>query len=112
VTVPAGINHDWWNAGEDEAHVLAEVRGAGVARFETLLETLWGLGRDGKTNAKGVPNVLQLAVTMREYRDVLRLAKPPFAVQTVAFGVLAPIGRAFGYRPEYRRQRSGGVAAA
>ena len=69
-----------------------------------MLETFWGLGSEGKTNRKGVPNLLQLAVIMTEYDDVMRLAKPPWIVQKLLFGVLAPVGRLFGYRewyPEY-----------
>jgi mannose-6-phosphate isomerase-like protein (cupin superfamily) len=104
VTVPPATIHDWWNEGGGLAHVLAEVRGPGVDRFELLLETLWGLGRDGKTNAKGVPNLLQLAVIIREFRDVIRLATPPSPIQTVTFAVLAPVGRAVGYRAVYRGQ--------
>jgi hypothetical protein len=99
VTVPPGTVHDWWNEGDAEAHVLVEVRGPGVARFETVLATLWALGRDGKTNDKGVPNPLRLAVTLREF--VVRVAKPSPTVQKVVFGMLAPIGRALGYRPVY-----------
>ena len=38
-----------------------------------MLTTLWGLGRDGKTNSKGMPGPLQLAA----------------------------LGRARGYRPMY-----------
>ncbi len=112
VSVPAGTVHDWWNEGDGEAHVLAEVRGPGVARFETVLATLWALGRDGKTNDKGVPNLLQLAVTFREFSDALQVAKPSPILQGIAFGVLAPIGRALGYRPVYPDKRSAPQPAA
>ncbi len=89
--------------GRGRDHVVAEVRGP-VIRFERMLETLWGLGSAGRTNGKGVPNALQLAVLMNEYDDVMRLAKPPRLVQRLLFGTLAPLGRLFGYRawyPEY-----------
>ena len=61
--------------------MLVEVRGAGVARGEMAIETMWGLARDGKTNRKGVPNPLQFAVIVREFRDVIRPTKPPPIVQ-------------------------------
>jgi mannose-6-phosphate isomerase-like protein (cupin superfamily) len=104
VTVPPGTVHDWWNGGESEAHALVEVRGPGVARFEVLLATFWALARDGKSNRRGVPNPLQLAVTVREFSDVFRVAKPAPWIQAVVFGMLAPIGRALGYRPTYSTQ--------
>jgi quercetin dioxygenase-like cupin family protein len=103
VVAPPGTVHDWWNAGDTEVHVLAEVRGP-VVRFERMLETLWGLGSAGKTNRKGVPHPLQLAVLMNEYDDVMRLANPPRLVQKLLFGTFAPLGRLSGYRtwyPEY-----------
>ena len=60
VTVPAGTAHKFWNAGEDEAHFVCEVRPA--LQFEQLIETMFGLAADGKTNRKGMPNPLRLAV--------------------------------------------------
>lgn len=114
IVVPPGTVHDWWNAGDTEVHVLGDVRGP-VRRFERMLETFWGLGSAGKTNRKGVPNPLQLAVLMREYDDVMRLAKPPRIVQTLLFGVLAPLGRLLGYRswyPEYAARPAGHGSAA
>jgi len=55
----------------------------------------------GKTNARGIPRLLQGAVLMHEYRDVIQLASPPRAVQRAVFGVLASIGRTRGLRPAY-----------
>ena len=104
--VPAGTPHDWWNAGEEVAHVEVEVRGATIAPFEDLLITLFGLAHEGKTNAKGLPGVLQLAVIAREYRDVFRLTKPPAFVQSALFGPLAAIGRARGLRASYPQHRA------
>jgi quercetin dioxygenase-like cupin family protein len=56
--VSPGTAHDWWNAGDEEAHVVVEVSPA--ARFEEAISTTFGLARDGKTNANGLPNLLQL----------------------------------------------------
>ena len=66
--VPAGVAHYWWNAGEEEAHVIVEVSPA--ARFEEAISNTFGLARDGKTNAKGMPNLLQVALFAREFGDV------------------------------------------
>lgn len=114
VAIPPGTVHDWWNDGAADAHVRVEVRGPGTARFELIIETFWGHARDGKTNDKGAPNPLRLAVTAREFADVLIVAKPAPLVQEIVFGALAPIGRVLGYRaihPEYSRPRPPAAAA-
>ena len=94
--VPAGAPHVWWNAGTDEARV----RGAFVPalRTEMFFETFFGWAKDRKTNARGLPNPFRLAVLMREYRNEIRLARPPAAVQAVVFGLMAVVGRLMGYR--------------
>ena len=49
--VPAGAPHCFWNAGEGEARFLCEVRPA--LGFESLIETMFRLAAEGKTNRKG-----------------------------------------------------------
>ena len=96
----AGTPHVWWNSGDDELHVLAEVRPA--LRFENFFETFFGLAQEGKVNPKtGLPNLLQMAVMMRAFRNELVLARPPRIAQTLLFGLLAPIGRLLGYKEEH-----------
>ena len=97
--VPAGTAHDWWNAGEEEAQVIAEIRPG--ARFEEMAINLFSLAQDGKTNQKGMPNLLQAAIFAREFSDVLYFTKPPLLVQRLLFGGLAAIARLFGYRGSY-----------
>lgn len=99
VTVQPGVVHDWWNAGEDEARVLVEIQPG--RRFELMIVNAFGLANAGKTNSRGMPNLLQLAVFGREFGDVVEFVKPPRAIQRVLFGVLAPIGRILGYRAMY-----------
>lgn len=105
ITVAPGVAHDWWNAGTEEALVLLEVYPA--ARFEEMIVNLFGLAQDGKTNAKGMPNMLQTALFAREFADVLYFTNPPRWVQGLLFGALAPFARLLGYRgsyPEYGRR--------
>jgi hypothetical protein len=97
--LPRGVFHDWWNAGDDEARVIVEVRPA--VRFEQMAGTLFSLAREGKTNAKGMPNPLQMAVIGQEFADVLVMASPPPAVQRAVFALLAPIARLLGYKAIY-----------
>ena len=105
VVVP-GVAHYWWNAGDEEAHVVVELRGkkALLEGFEAMISTVFGLAREGKTDAKGRPSVLQAALFASEFDDVIRFVEPPRAVQKVLFGILAPVARLLGYRavyPEY-----------
>jgi quercetin dioxygenase-like cupin family protein len=105
LVVPAGTPHVWRNSGADELHVLVEFRPA--LRIESFFETFFGLAQDGKVNRKtGLPNILQMAVVLRAYRHELILARPPRLVQTLLFGLLALIGRLFGYKAEHPYPRS------
>ncbi len=97
--VPAGTLHDWWQVGDEEAQVLVEV--APGERFTRLVATMFGLARDGRVDARGLPHLLQAAVSLDAYRDTLVLGSPPPAVQRVLFGALAPLGRLLGRRPDY-----------
>ena len=72
-----------------------------AARFEVLMLNLFGLAQDGKTNARGLPNLLQLALLAREFSDVIRFTRPPPILQGLLFAVLAPIARLLGFRSSY-----------
>ncbi|HEY7197854.1 MAG TPA: cupin domain-containing protein [Gaiellaceae bacterium] len=99
ITVPAGTAHQFWNAGDEEAHFVCEVRPA--LQFEQLLETMFALAVDGKTNRKGMPNLLRLAVIANAHFDTVRLPFPPTAIQRIGLALGAPVGRLFGYSPTY-----------
>lgn len=99
ITVPAGTPHKFWNAGEDEAHFVCEVRPA--LQFERLIETMFGLAADGKTNRKGMPNPLRLAVIARAHFDDVRLPFPPAWMQRMGLAMGSPLGRLLGYEATY-----------
>jgi mannose-6-phosphate isomerase-like protein (cupin superfamily) len=99
LTVPAGTPHRFWNAGDDEVRFRCEVRPA--LQFERLLETMFALAAEGKTNKKGLPNPLRLAVIARAHFDVVRLPFPPALVQRIGLALGSPAGRLLGYRPTY-----------
>jgi quercetin dioxygenase-like cupin family protein len=102
-TVAPGTPHRFWNAGETEARFLCEVRPA--LQFESLIETMFTLAAEGKTNRKGLPNPLQLAVIAKAHFDTVRLTFPPAALQRAALALAAPLGRALGYRETATPQR-------
>jgi quercetin dioxygenase-like cupin family protein len=95
-TVEPGTPHRFWNAGRDEARFICEIRPA--LDFESLIETMFTLAAEGKTNRKGMPNPLRLAVIARSHFDTVRLPSPPAALQRAALAVGAPLGRMLGYQ--------------
>ena len=99
ITVPAGTPHRFWNAGDDEAHFVCEVRPA--LQFESLIETMFGLAADGKTNRKGMPSPLRLAVIANAHFDTVRLPFPPALVRRIALAAGAPLGQLLGYGATY-----------
>ena len=99
VVVEAGQAHRWWNAGENELVFLCEIRPA--LRFESLIETMFSLATEGKTNTKGMPNPFRLAVIADAHFDTVRLPFPPAPLQRAALAFGAPFGRLLGYGPTY-----------
>ena len=89
VTVEPGTAHRFWNASESAVRFRCEVTPA--LQFEKLLETMFGLANDGKTNKKGLPN----PVPARRDRE------PPLRRRAAA----VPAGVAAEARPRGRRSR-------
>jgi quercetin dioxygenase-like cupin family protein len=99
VIVEPGTSHQFWNLGTEEIRFRTEVRPA--LSFETFLQTMFGLASEGKTNKRGMPNPLRLAVIMDEHFDLVRLPFPPAWVQRVGLALASPFGLLFGYEPTY-----------
>jgi quercetin dioxygenase-like cupin family protein len=99
LTVPAGTPHTFWNAGDETAHFVCEIRPA--LQFESLIESMFALAADGKTNRKGMPNPLRLAVIAQAHFDTVRLPFPPAFMQRLGLGMAAPLGKALGYGSVY-----------
>jgi mannose-6-phosphate isomerase-like protein (cupin superfamily) len=94
--VSPGTPHRFRNAGDTDARFLCEIRPA--LQFESLIETMFTLAAEGKTNRRGFPNPLRLAVIARAHFDTVRLPFPPDGVQRAALAVGAPVGRLLGYQ--------------
>jgi len=110
VLVEPGTPHRFWNAGEEEARFVTVVRPA--LQFEQLIETMFNLAEDGKTNRKGMPNPLRLAVIANAHFEDVRLPFPPAFLQRAALALGAPLGRMLGYDAAYVPTPSFGVVAA
>jgi len=89
VVVPAGSPHAWAPDGGAGARVrITFTPGADIEEF---FDEFFRLGREGRTNAKGMPNPMvtaRLGLTHDMY-----LAGPPVPLQRAAFRVLAGAGR-------------------
>ncbi len=110
VTVEAGTPHRFWNAGDEPVRFVCEIRPA--LQFESLLETMFALAVDGKTNRKGMPNPLRLAVVAAAHFDTVRLPFPPAWLQKAGLALAAPLGRLAGFEPTYAAEGGTPVAVA
>ena len=60
VFLPRGVWHDFWVLGDEPAETIGEAEPA--LGIEMILATLAGLAREGKTDKRGRPRLLQGAV--------------------------------------------------
>lgn len=97
--IQPGVWHNWWNEADMTAIVRVEITPG--ERFVHMIETLFGLARQGHVSKRGMPHPLQLALFAIEFSDVIVFRKPPPAVQRALFGILAPLARRHGYRATY-----------
>jgi quercetin dioxygenase-like cupin family protein len=103
--VPAGVAHDFWNDGAEEARVVVEVQPG--ERFVELIRQLFLLAQDGRTDGRGRPGPLQAAALGREFADTIQFTTPPRPLQRLLVAALYPIARATGHRaidPGYLRR--------
>src|SRR5206468_6875862 len=79
VIVERGVSHKFWNAGDDELRFTCTVTPA--LQFERLIATMYSLASAGKTNKKGMPNPIRLAVIANHHFDDVRLPGVPHFLQ-------------------------------
>lgn len=91
VTVPAGVVHDWWNAGEGNLRARVTVTPPGL--FAAMIGAAWGLAVVGRTNAKGMPKLVDAALLAEAFADEIVFERPPHAVQRALAMTVAPIAR-------------------
>ena len=91
VTVPAGVTHDWWNAGAGALRARVKVTPPGA--FAAMIGAVWGLGALGRTRADGMPTLLDAALLAEAFGDEIVFERPPRAVQRALAATVAPVAR-------------------
>jgi quercetin dioxygenase-like cupin family protein len=99
VLIPPNTAHYFWNSGTTVAHYLQTFRPA--LKIDEFFKTFFALSRDEKLNENGAPNFFHASVIMLYHQQELRLSKPSWAMQKIAFSLLAPFGRLFGLKEHY-----------
>jgi len=99
ITVPPNTRHNFWNDANEEAHSIQWFRPS--LEIAAFFETFFALAQQGRLNEKGLPSVLQIAAMSSSFSDEVRVTRPPWPVQRVVLGALAPIARRRGYRARY-----------
>lgn len=97
IDISRGTVHQMWNPGDEPASAVWQTRPRG--RTEQWFESIDSLYQGGRLGRNGMPGPLAFAVMLTEYRDVFRLAARPAPLVRALLALLAPIGRARGYRP-------------
>lgn len=98
--IPAGTVHSMWNNSNGKTIMNWKVRPALFS--ENFFEIATGLANNGKTNKKGMPNILQVSLMLKHFDPVFRLTKPSMIVQKIVLGTLRPIARILGYKAVYK----------
>jgi hypothetical protein len=120
VVMPSGMIHVHpWCTGPGPLHVRQTGESVpadpeGLLASLQALTAIFGLASAGKVNRVGLPGLLQLAVLVRSTMLATYLARPPVAVQRIAFSLLGSLGRLLGYRtayPAYGIIQAGGLEA-
>lgn len=92
--------HSMWNQSASTTRVNWKVMPA----FDTeyFLENGVGIVNEQKTNAQGMPGLLQIALLAKRFSNVYRVAKPSYAIQKILFTILTPFAYLAGYRCCYK----------
>ncbi len=91
VTVPAGKIHNFANAGDEPSVCRVEIRPA--LKMEQLFETTVRLAEEGRTNKKGMPKPLDLALFVSEFEDEVQAPFPPASVVRTLMAPLRALAR-------------------
>lgn len=109
IILPAGIKHQWWNAGDDEAHFRVEAVPA--RNLEVAIEVGARLAAEGKLNKKTMPTNLFIMVNLGRLSETY-LPGIPVWFQKFGMTVGSGVSRLLGFDPEFKPYRTIEPAAA
>ncbi|MES2589046.1 MAG: cupin domain-containing protein [Bacteroidota bacterium] len=95
-TIQKNSAHKWYNAGEEDLHMIAEIKPA--LKFEFFLESMYSLAHQGKVKKNGLPGTLQFAAILNECPDELYVVGPPIAAQKFMAKVIGGFAKLIGYK--------------
>ena len=104
---PPGITHlHPWNNGSEVLKLRQTVRFptphmVELEKIDGIVETFFGLAKDGKVNKDGVPGFLQVMVSFGDLLPELAMPGIPMLIQRVMMGTLTGVGRLMGIKPRY-----------
>jgi quercetin dioxygenase-like cupin family protein len=104
---PPGIPHlHPWNNSSEVLKLRQTVRFptphmVELEKIDGIVETFFGLAKDGKVNKDGVPSFLQVMVSFGDVLPELAMPRVPIVIQRVMMGALTGVGRLGGIRPRY-----------
>jgi mannose-6-phosphate isomerase-like protein (cupin superfamily) len=101
VVVPPGTIHRFSNGGSEPARMRVEVRPA--LQMEELFETAVALARDGRTDKRGMPRPLDLALFMSAFEAEVRAPFAPAGLMRALTAPLSWLARRRGLDARYRR---------
>lgn len=93
--------HSMWNSSSNTTRINWKVMPA--LDTEYFLENGIGIANEKKTDEKGMPGLLQIALLANRFSHVYRVAKPSYAIQKILFTLLTPFSYLAGYRSCYKR---------
>jgi quercetin dioxygenase-like cupin family protein len=98
--IKQGQIHSMWNHTSQKARLNWKVMPASDTEY--FLENGIGIANKKKTNKKGMPPLLQIALLAKRFSHVYRVAKPSFTIQKILFTALSPFSYLAGYKSCYK----------
>ena len=90
-TVPPGIRHTWWNAGDDRLEVSGRVIPAGD--LDRYIQAVFAVFN---ASASGRPSIFYLAHALWRHRHTQTVLVPPTAIQRIIFPFVLLLGSVLG----------------
>lgn len=91
VVLPAGVVHNWWNAGDEMLVFSGQAFPA--ADLDRYLQAIFAVLN---ASPSGRPSLFYMAHVAWRHRDTQALAMPPRVIQQIVFPLIVFVGRVLG----------------